>query len=67
MCPMSADVAYLLSKEDIKRLVGIKGGGVAYDEIEVEGDLYARRKIVLIINIWYFAVQKRTCRALTNS
>jgi hypothetical protein len=35
MCPMSADGAYLLSKEDIKRLVGIKGGGVAYDEIEV--------------------------------
>lgn len=35
--PDVCGVAYLLSSEDFKRLVGTEGGGVAYDEIEVEG------------------------------
>jgi hypothetical protein len=35
--PDVCGVAYLLSSEDLKRLVGTEGGGVAYDEIEVEG------------------------------
>ncbi|KAH6614247.1 hypothetical protein C7974DRAFT_292919, partial [Boeremia exigua] len=35
--PDVCGVAYLLSSEDFKRLVSTEGGGVAYDEIEVEG------------------------------
>jgi hypothetical protein len=36
--PDVCGVAYLLSSVDFKRLVGSEGGGVAYDEIEVEGN-----------------------------
>lgn len=37
LVPDVCGVAYRLSSEDFKRLVGTEGGGVAYDEIEVEG------------------------------
>lgn len=49
--PDVCGVAYLLTSEDYKRLVGSEGGGVAYDEIEVEADSWHRSSDVSIERI----------------
>lgn len=49
--PDVCGVAYLLTSEDYKRLVGSEGGGVAYDEIEVEADSWHRGNGVSIERI----------------
>lgn len=51
LVPDVCGVAYLLSRADFRRLVGSEGGGVAYDEIEIEGHSWGSEEDVQLMEI----------------